>query len=158
MLSRFQHLLTKHKFHSIEGKQYTQKRLQRQEYADTKGSEKIFFMPRKKKLGVWPGNLNTWRTRVQHFLFFIFGTLRSLQFTAHAFGHRFNCLLYPRIMTYHSSDLVNLNSVQPLNQWWANPLMAICVFPMHPKEFCNTPILLHRIMCTSSTLVILSGS
>lgn len=53
MLSKFQHLLTKHKFDSIEGKQYTQKRLQRQEYADTKGSEKIFFMPRKKKqLGV----------------------------------------------------------------------------------------------------------
>lgn len=61
-------------------------------------------------------------------------------------------------MTYRSSDLVNLNSVQPLNQWWANPLMAICVFPMHPKEYCNTPILLNRIMCTSSTLVILSGS
>jgi len=42
-------LLTKHKFDSIEGKQYTQNRLQRQEYADTKDSEKIFFMPRKKK-------------------------------------------------------------------------------------------------------------
>lgn len=51
MLSKFQHLLTKHKFDS-EGKKYTQRRLQRQEYADTKGSEKIFFMPRKKKLGV----------------------------------------------------------------------------------------------------------
>lgn len=53
MLSKFQRLLTKHKFDSIERKQYTQKRLQRQEYADTKGSEKIFLMPRKKKnLGV----------------------------------------------------------------------------------------------------------
>lgn len=92
------------------------------------------------------------------FLFFIFGTLHSLQFTAHALGHRFNCLLYPRIMTYHSSDLVNLNSAQPLNQWWANPLMAICVFPVHPKEFCNTLIPLHRVRCTPSALVILSGS
>jgi len=92
------------------------------------------------------------------FLFFIFGTLHSLQFTAHALGHRFNCLLYPRIMTYHSSDLVNLNSAQPLNQWWANPLMAICVFPVHPKEFCNTLIPLQRVRCTPSALVILSGS
>lgn len=119
--------------------------------------KKYFLCQERKNLGY---DLEIWTLEEQGFrgfFFFIFGTIHSLQFTAHVFGHRFNCLLYPRIMTWDSSDLANLNSVQPLNQWWANPLMAICVFPVHPKEFCNTLILLHRIMCTSSTLVILSG-
>lgn len=50
------------------------------------------------------------------FLLLIFGTVHSLQFTACVFGHRFNCLLHPRIMTQDFSDLANLNSVQPLSQ------------------------------------------
>lgn len=66
-------MLTKHKFDSIEGKQYTQKRLHRQEYADTKGSEKIFFMPRKKKnLGY---DLEIWTLEEQGFSIFYFSFL-----------------------------------------------------------------------------------
>lgn len=124
-----------------------------------KALKKYFLRQERKKKKSWG---MTWKfeyLKNKGSAFFIFHFWHTpFQFTAHAFGHRFNCLLYPRIMTYHSSDLVNLNSVQPLNQWWANPLMAICVFPMHPKEFCNTLILLHRITCTPSPLVILSGS